>query len=70
MAADREERECMDCGHVGSDVSMTTTPDRRDFKMFPRCEECHEKRIRSARRTMNRYPEAFTGPCPLDNPEW
>ena len=70
MPADSEERECMDCGHVGKAVDMTTTPDRRDFKMFPRCATCYEKRHRSARRTMNRYPEAFTGPCPFDSPEW
>ena len=63
-------RECMDCGHKGSDVDMTTTPDRRDFKLFPRCPTCYERRYRSARRTMNRYPESFVGPCPLDNPEW
>ena len=67
--ADTSNMKCMDCG-TQKDVEMTTTPDRRDFKMFPRCTSCHERRCRSARRTMSRYPEAFTGPCPLDNPEW
>jgi len=70
MPADSKVLTCLDCGEQSGNVTLTTTPDRRDFKMFPRCEECHEKRLRSARRTMNRYPEAFTGPCPLDNPEW
>jgi hypothetical protein len=65
-----ETRKCIDCGHVGSDVSLTTTPDRRDFKVFPRCSTCYDRRLRRAQQTMRRYPEAFTGPCPLDNPDW
>jgi len=45
---------------------MTTTSDRRDFKMFPRCPSCHSERQKRARQTMNRYPEAFIGPDPFD----
>ena len=67
---EEEILECMDCGTKDATVELTTTPDRRDFKMFPRCVPCHDKRLKSARQTMNRYPEAFTGPCPLDFPEW
>jgi len=59
--------ECMNCGTKDATVKLTTTPDRRDFKMFPRCVPCHDKRLKSARRTMNRYPEAFTGGCPFED---
>ena len=61
---------CLDCGLTSTDVRPTTTPDRRDFKTFNRCEECFDKRLRLANQTMRRYPESFTGPCPLDYPEW
>ena len=70
MTADSKIRTCLDCGVRSRNVVMTTTPDRRDFKMFPRCPICYEKRYQSATRTMSRYPESFMGPCPLDNPEW
>jgi hypothetical protein len=65
-----ENMTCLDCGKTDASVTMTTTPDRRDFKMFPRCPCCHDERLKRARQTMNRYPESFTGPCPLDYPEW
>ena len=61
---------CIDCGKTGADVQPTTTPDRRDFKTFDRCPQCFDKRLKSARQTMNRYPESFMGRCPLDYPEW
>ena len=61
---------CMDCHKTGTDVYMTTTPDRRDFKQFPRCNDCFERRLASARQTMNRYPEAFIGPDPFEEGGW
>ncbi len=70
MPADSKIRTCLDCGERSRNVDLTTTPDRSDFKMFPRCATCYERRYRSAKRTMNRYPEAFTGPCPFDSPDW
>ena len=68
--AHEDSRTCIDCGTTGPEVQPTTTPDRRDFKMFDRCPPCHDKRYKSAQRTMRRYPEAFMGPCPFDSPEW
>ena len=65
MSADKN-RTCQDCGHTGADVEPTTTPDRRDFKTFDRCPPCYERRYKSAKQTMRRYPEAFTGGCPFD----
>ena len=62
--------ECMDCGKKDGTVELTTTPDRRDYKMFPRCVPCHDKRFKSALQTMNRYPEAFMGSCPFDDGGW
>ena len=61
---------CLDCHETGEHVRMTTTPDRRDFKMFPRCNDCHEERIKRAHRTMHRYPEAFMGGDPFDDCDW
>jgi hypothetical protein len=68
--ADSEDRTCIDCGTTGPEVQATTTPDRRDLKSFDRCPPCFDRRYKSAVQTMNRYPESFTGPCPIDNPEW
>ena len=65
MSDSKQERECIDCHKVGTDVEPTTTPDRWDFKYFDRCPPCHLKRIKSAERTMKRYPEAFTGRDPF-----
>ena len=70
MPADSKIRICLDCGVRSRNVDLTTTPDRSDFKMFPRCPTCYERRYRIAKRTMKRYPESFIGPCPIDNPEW
>ena len=51
---------CLDCQKTDETVEQTTTSDRNDFKLFPRCPECLAKREAIAQRTMNRYPEAFT----------
>jgi len=64
-----EKLECIDC-HQTQGVSMCSTPDRRDSKTFPRCDECYEKRLESARRTMDRYPEAFTGGDPFSGDDY
>jgi len=65
-----EHLTCLDCQRSDDTVSMTTTSDRRDLKMFPRCPSCHSERQKRARQTMNRYPEAFTGPDPFDSCWW
>jgi hypothetical protein len=65
-----ENLECLDCGKTGPDVRLTTTPDRRDFKSFPRCICCFDKRLASAVRTMQRYPESFTGRDPFSDDSW
>ncbi len=36
---------CMDCGTTDGSVTLTTTPDRRDYKMFARCPDCYERRL-------------------------
>jgi hypothetical protein len=64
------ERTCIDCGSTGSDVTATTTPDRRDFKTFDRCPPCYNRRYKSAQQTMHRYPEAFMGSDPFDGSDW
>jgi len=58
---------CIDCNCTGPGVRPTTTPDRRDFKTFNRCDECFDKRLRRANQTMSRYPEAFMGSDPFDD---
>ena len=61
---------CLDCRCTSEKVTMTTTSDRRDFKMFPRCPSCYEAREKRARRTISRYPEAFVGPSRTDDWGW
>ena len=64
--ADNDLR-CIDCGKTDGSVTLTTTPDRRDYKMFARCPDCYDRRHKSAQQTMDRYPEAFMGSDPFDD---
>jgi hypothetical protein len=64
--ADNDLR-CIGCGKTDKSVTLTTTPDRRDYKMFARCPDCYDKRFKNAQQTMNRYPESFMGSDPFDD---
>jgi hypothetical protein len=68
--ADQQNLTCLDCGLTDKSVTQTTTPDRRDFKTFPRCPVCFDKRYQSAQQTMRRYPESFMGPDPFSDDSW
>jgi len=49
--------ECLD-GPEGCDgpVEYRTTPDRTDFRHFPRCEAHFQRRLDQAEETMRKYP--------------
>jgi NAD-dependent SIR2 family protein deacetylase len=51
-----ENLNCLDCNKTDVTVKWTTTPDRTDYQAFPRCPDCHEKRLLLALDILKRYP--------------
>lgn len=53
-----ERLECLDCGTTRK-VEYHMLPDRADYKAFPRCPKCLERRLATASRTLE-----LTSPIP------